>query len=136
MDKIKLRPKRDGEDSLYQYVSKRYNISQIARDTELTRPTIIAILNGDTKKPGHEKLAAICKQLNMFWEYDDDGLYFGFMLTDEDPDYRIAEEVASYGNRPDIQELLREIYSLPKAEQDEMWQIVDSIIKLRKSGKK
>lgn len=133
---MKLRPKRDGEDSLYQYVSKRYNISQIARDTELTRPTIISILNGDTKKPEHEKLTAICKLLNMFWEYDDDGLYFGVFLTENDPEFKIAEEIASYKNRLDIQELLREIYSLPKAEQDEMWQIVDSIIKLRKGGKK
>lgn len=59
-----------------------------------------------------------------------------YFVDNKSDEMRIAEEIASYGNRPDIQELLREIYSLPKAEQDEMWQIVDSIIKLRKSGKK
>jgi len=73
---LKYRAKKEGKDSAYKFVSRRYNLSQLARDTKLTRPTIIDILSGNTKKPGHDKLDEISQYIRMKWEYDDEGLYF------------------------------------------------------------
>lgn len=119
----RLRPNRNGENSIYRYVKKRYNISKIANDTKLTRPTILGILNGDTKKPGCEKLNAICELLNMTWDYDDSGLYFSLKPLN------IGTQ------KTNLHSTLQELHQLPVNEQNEIWKIVDSIIKLRKKGK-
>ena len=130
---MKLRPNRKSGDSLYQYVSKRYNISQLARDTDLTRPTIIAILNGDTKKPGHEKLNALAELLEMEWDYDEEGLFF--TVKNLDTALQVNENTNPYGLRKDQLELLEKLDNSDAQTQEMIWSIIHTIIDARKQNK-
>lgn len=111
----------------------RISLLEMATKANVAYVTLQRIIDGKTKNVQDATLRNIADAFDCEIQEKDNQIFF---VKSEHDELKIAEEIASYGNRPDIQELLREIYSLPKAEQDEMWQIVDSIIKLRKSGRK
>lgn len=74
---MKLRLKDGGDDALITYMYKAHkSVSWLAREVNMTRTGVDAIIKGKTRRSQTENIEAVASALDLKIGHDGDGLYF------------------------------------------------------------